>query len=335
MSKQTNSETVPSRIALCVKLAHSNHMAGVLLYRIVFWKQYARAKIKGETGEWIANDRAWWMREAQLSSDQYDRTISKLEKWNLIERRQWWFGRRNILFVRPTKVTADYVTAAKTWQAADEYVDDEMGHEVTISKSTDQSSANLLSSKGVSVTAKPGSAMPLISNNNENLQVFYKEKLHCAHPASPSCAKETKFQKKEIPGEDKITIIQSHFFAIPLAQLQKTPSIYPYPPLKYLIAIWAAATKDHYGNHACGSLSPKEKGIMAELYYALHGAAAYGEENLQSRAGDIIAYAIKHWSQLKMKKPHPDLKCLIENLTAAISPWREAGRPSYLPPTAT
>jgi len=338
MSKQTKSETTPSRIALCVKLAHSNHMAGILLYRIVFWKQYARAKIKGETGEWIANDRAWWMREAQLSSDQYDRTISKLKKWNLIESRQWWFGGRNILFVRPTKVTADYVTAAKTWQAADEYVDDEMGHEVTISKSTDQSSANLLSSKEVSATAKPGSAMPLSSNNNENLQGFYKEGLHCAHPASPSCAKEPKFQKKEIPGEDKITIKQAHFaktntIALPLAQLEKTPSTYP--SLKQLIAIWAAATKDHYGNRACGSLSPKEKGIMAELYYFLFGNAAYGDENLQSRAGDIIAYAIKHWSQLKMHKPQPDLKCLIEKLSAAISLWREAGRPSYLPPTAT
>ena len=59
---------------------------------------------------------------AQLPSDQYDRTILKLEKWNLIERRQWWFGRRNILFVRPTKVTADYVTAATTWKAATEFV---------------------------------------------------------------------------------------------------------------------------------------------------------------------------------------------------------------------
>ena len=71
------------------------------------------------------------------------------------------------------------------------------------------------------------------------------------------------------------------------------------------------------------------------LFNTLFGNAAYGDENLQSRAGDIIAYAIKHWSQLKMDKPHPDLKCLIENLGAAISPWREAGRPSYSPPTVT
>ena len=101
-----------------------------------------------------------------------------------------------------------------------------------ISKSADQSSVNLLSSNGVSATAKPGSAMPLISNNNENLQGFYKEKLNSAHPASPSCGKETNFQKKEISGEDKIAIKQAHFAknlttALPLAQVEKTGSTYP------------------------------------------------------------------------------------------------------------
>jgi hypothetical protein len=98
--------------------------------------------------------------------------------------------------------------------------------------------------------------------------------------------------------------------ALPLAQVEKNPSTYR--TLKHLIAIWAAATKDHYGNHACGSLSPKEKGIMAKLFHTLFGNAANGDENLQSRAGDIIAYAIKHWSEQKMDKAHPDLKCLIE-----------------------
>ena len=335
MNKKNKTETTPARIALCVKLAHCNHMAGVLLYRIVFWAQYSSAKINGVIGVWTANDRAWWMREAQLSSDQYDRTISKLEKWNLVERRQWWFSGRNILFVRPTEVTSDYLAAAKTWQAAAEFVGDQMGQEehLEISKSADQSSANLLHSNGLSTIAKPGSAMALISNNSENLQDYYKEKLNGAHPASPSYAKETNFQKKEIPGENKIGIKQTHFAenfttALPLAQLEKTGSTFP--TLNDLIAIWAAVTKDHFGNHPCGSLSPKEKGIMAMLYVALFGNALDGDENLQSRSGDIIAYAIKHWSQLKMDKPDPNLKCLIENLGAAITPWLEAGRPSYL-----
>ena len=340
MSKQNKSETTPSRIALCVKLANCNHMAGVLLYQIVFWKQYVHAKIPGVSGEWIANDREWWMREAQLSSDQYDRTILKLEKWNLIERRQWWFGRRNILFVRATKVASDYVMAATTWQAAAEFVGNHAGQNeyLKISKSADQCSAMALISNGISTIAKPGSAMALSSNNSENLQDYYKEKLNGAHPASPSCAKETNFQKKEIPGEDKIGIKQTHFaknlpMALPFAQLEKTGSTSP--SLNDLIAIWAAVTKDHYGNHACGSLNAKEMGIMAMLFHTLFGNAAYGDENLQSRSGDIIAYAIKHWSQLKMDKLHPNLKCLIENLGAAIAPWHEAGRPSYLPPKAT
>src|ERR1019366_7235654 len=95
------------------------------------------------------------------------------------------------------------------------------------SKSADQSSAYLLSSNGVSTTAKPGSAMALSSNNNEDLQDYYKEKLHCAHPASPSCANETKFQKKEIPGEDKVVVKQAHFAKnpstpLPLTQPEKT-----------------------------------------------------------------------------------------------------------------
>lgn len=213
--------------------------------------------------------------------------------------------------------------AATTWQAAAEFVGNHAGQNeyLKISKSADQCSAMALISNGTSTIAKPGSAMALSSNNSENLQDYYKEELNGAHPASPSCAKETNFQKQEIPGENKIGIKQTHFaknltMALPFAQLEKTGSTSS--KLNDLIAIWAAVTKDHYGNHACGSLNAKEKGIMAMLYAALFGNALDGDENLQSRSGDVIAYAIKHWSQLKMAKPHPNLKCLIENLTRSI-----------------
>jgi hypothetical protein len=67
-------------------------MAGVPLERAVHWIQYAKATIPGVEGEWIANMREWWMQEAQLSYDQFDRASRLLRKMGLIEKRQWWFA---------------------------------------------------------------------------------------------------------------------------------------------------------------------------------------------------------------------------------------------------
>jgi len=58
------------------------------------------------------------MREAQLSAGQYDRAIAKLKKYELVEKCQYWFGRHNILHVRPSTRTRDFLAAATTWGVA-------------------------------------------------------------------------------------------------------------------------------------------------------------------------------------------------------------------------
>src|SRR5713101_5201618 len=117
-------QTKPSRLALCIMLTHRDHMAGVLLERAVHWIRYAKATIPGVEGEWIANVREWWMQEAQLSYDQYDRASRLLQRLELIEKRQWWFARRSILHVRPTERTLDFIVSAQTWKAAREFFQD-------------------------------------------------------------------------------------------------------------------------------------------------------------------------------------------------------------------
>jgi hypothetical protein len=108
--------TNPSRAALYVILTRGNHVSAMLLDRICYWAQYGKAKIKGVEGYWIANDRSWWMREAQLSPSQFDRSIANQDKFGLIERRQHPFGGRgNILHVRPTALTKDIIASARTW----------------------------------------------------------------------------------------------------------------------------------------------------------------------------------------------------------------------------
>ena len=59
-------ETRPNRLPLCIMLADGNHMAGVLLERIVYWGPHGNAVIPTADGKWIANDRRWWMQEARL-----------------------------------------------------------------------------------------------------------------------------------------------------------------------------------------------------------------------------------------------------------------------------
>jgi hypothetical protein len=113
--------TNPDKTSICVLLARGDHAAGFLLRKIVHWMQYGKAKVKGAEGEWVANDREWWMREAQLSAGQLDRALAKLDNdFDLIERQQAKFAGRNIVHVRPSKLTTDILASAKTWDAAAE-----------------------------------------------------------------------------------------------------------------------------------------------------------------------------------------------------------------------
>jgi hypothetical protein len=60
------------------------------------------------------------MREVQLSEGQLDRALAKLDDFDLIKRRQAKFAGRNIVHVRPSKLTADILASAKTWDAVSE-----------------------------------------------------------------------------------------------------------------------------------------------------------------------------------------------------------------------
>lgn len=111
-------DTKPSSLTLCTLLARRDHMAGALLNAIRHWTKYSRAEIPDEDGTWCANPHTWWMRECSMSAGQLSRNLRKLDEWGLIERRQFWFGRRNVLYVRASDMTTAYVEAAQTWPAA-------------------------------------------------------------------------------------------------------------------------------------------------------------------------------------------------------------------------
>ena len=111
-------DTDPHKLELCIMLARGDHAAGVLLHKIHYWSQYSTAKIPGIEGVWRAKERAWWMREAQLSSGQYDRAIAHLAKHELVEKCQYWFGGLNILHVRPSNKTRNFLASATTWDVA-------------------------------------------------------------------------------------------------------------------------------------------------------------------------------------------------------------------------
>lgn len=110
-------QLVPSCEAVCVRLANRCHASGLLLWRIVYWQRFAKITIPGKDGTWIANPRSWWMDDAQLTERQCDRSIAALTKLGLINRTQFWFGRRNILHVQLSAKTYELLKLLvdKSW----------------------------------------------------------------------------------------------------------------------------------------------------------------------------------------------------------------------------
>jgi hypothetical protein len=152
-------------------LARGNHMAGVLLHSILYWSKYGSAKIPGEEGKWTAHDREWWSREACLSLRQYDRAISRLMTWGLVEKRQFWFAGRNILHVRPTTLTTDWIALASTWQAAEEFLDEAFAAAELQDEFTGHGKLGFPKqaiSNGTAAYGNPSSPLPAMSNNMIN-----------------------------------------------------------------------------------------------------------------------------------------------------------------------
>jgi hypothetical protein len=312
-------DTDPSRLALCTMLARENHMAGVLLERIVYWIRYGRAEIPRTMGCWIANERTWWMREARLSLDQYDRSIRRLKEWQLVEARQFWWGRRSILHVRPTKLTIDYLAAAKTWKAADEFIADVLfsktvnqGSAKTLSepdgKSAKPGSAKTLISNADGKSAKPGSANTLNPNNIINVHLNPQGNDTSA-PASPTCACQADLSKKS--EQEEITV-------------------------KNLCEMWeTTAEKFHADEIAAGKfagkLTPKDKGCIAKFYAALASPNDYSDwQPTDVGVLNIIAFCISNWGAFSSHKyPYPQASYLNDYTDLVVNGWIKAGKPKH------
>jgi hypothetical protein len=111
-------DTNPHALELCIMLARGDHAAGTLLHKINYWSKYAKIKIPDADGYWQANTRVWWMREAQMSLGIFNRNAKDLVEYGVIEKRQYPFAGQNVLHVRPTTMTKDFVTASTTWTVA-------------------------------------------------------------------------------------------------------------------------------------------------------------------------------------------------------------------------
>ena len=179
--------TNPSRGVLCIMLAGRNHMAGVFLASIMHWAKYGTAVIPGAPGYWVANPRKWWMKECCLTASQYDRTICKLEKLGLIERRQWWFAGKNILFLRPTEKTRSYIASSSTWTAAEQFLGyPNMGSALEFSGYEKPSSTEVATSNENAKSHEPGLSEKQISKPISNSLNNQTSKPTSAAPASHS-----------------------------------------------------------------------------------------------------------------------------------------------------
>ncbi len=305
--------TNPSPLSLCIKLARENHRAGVLLERIVHWSRYGRAEIPVTSGYWIANDRAWWRREACLSADQYDRSIRRLKEWQLVETKQWWWAGRLILHVRPTELTTDYLAAAKTWKAADELIADvTTSHQQQVSENADQSSAKTLISNADSKFAKAGSATMLNPNNitNEHLNHKDKENEQCA-PASPTCA-DVHAALNSKSGQEEIS-------------------------LKSLYEMWETTAKKFHAEAIAagkfsGTLTAKEKGYIVQGYFRLGDfTTPYGEPiDFRSDALDIIAFYVSNTNCFYDEScSYTPAFLLYKDVGEVVNNWIEAGMPKH------
>jgi hypothetical protein len=304
--------TTPSRNALCVRLAAHDHLAGLFLVGILHWAKYGRAEISGVEGEWVANPRSWWRRECCLSSSQYDRSIAKLKKLGLVETRQWWFGHKNILYVRPTKVTLDYIASATTWVAAEQFLPDQ--HVVEID---DPSLLALTISNENADVGNLGSTKLPISKDISNLSDNQTSNPQSAVPASPPCANGGKNHKKS-PGENKDSNDGTSIIN-----------------LKELENIWnTRVAKKYFGkgisNSAVPELSAKGRGALAlvETYFAEVAdqrlTIAHGK--YQSALELFLCYVIDHWSSIgaAQQPVQPDLGFVAAGIGPFLEAWLEA-----------
>jgi hypothetical protein len=322
-------ETNPYRSTLCVMLADGKHADGLLLDRIVHWFKYSKVTLPGSKGTWIANPTSWWMREACLSKDQYDRSIKRLKQRGLVEARQWWFGKKNILHVRPTEAAIQFLAASKTWQAADEFILAPQNEHISSIAIPD--AAIPLNFNEVSKDAESSSANALHSNNTGNNNLNETSKHKDAHPASPSCvASSLKVDSKILGGKEDIKNNSIGPETVKYGDID----IY-LPTVKYLASIWRAACLKYHG---CGAddapdLSCDEVGLLAKFLSGMSKFDAPDATDWRPFTPYIIAYTVAHWSRFEdaygNNTDYPSFKMFYLGgiSTAAINRWIKEGHP--------
>lgn len=302
----SKSDTNPHKDALCVMLAAGNHPAGLLLLKIVYWKKYSTAKIPKVEGFWTARDRAWWAREAQLSAGQCDRAFALLHRSGLIERRQWWFGHRNVLFVRPTWKTLNFLAGATTWDAADflmqqlSYIAD-TDHDAELGTNANPTSPGLVNSNEDLKAAKPSS--PVVANSKYLMHdlIHGEDGLECVQP--PTALYANKTVQKKCSGKDKIKKNKS----ITKKKIPQPNGDAPWKitnkpkTLEQVAAAWLDAMRKRYPEAGLPTsiwgISPGEIGALGSMLQSL--GKLYGPDgvaDLRSMADEFVRFAAANWS---------------------------------------
>jgi hypothetical protein len=315
--KKPKKPTNPNKLPLCIMIAGEDHLAGVLLERIMWWWPYASISIPKKPGEWIANSHVFWMREARMSPDQFSRTLRRLVAKGLVERTQFWFAGLNILHVRPTLKTIEFLQAAKTWPAANELMVGQNASSQT-GKFAEPDSANSLNPNGSSKNAESGSAKSPDSNYIKTNHKMEHEIFSSGSPAMPiNPGKGKNSPQNFVSGPEEVGVFQE------LPDVATTSAM----SLTGATNIWINAVKLHFPSNPGPKLSPQQKGAMALITQGL-GQFWNGEDvSFQADTVDIFHFGIKHWSKWKTKKPQPDPEIFCEFLGEIVNDWVGSGRP--------
>ena len=305
-------------------LAGKDHQAGVLLHGVVHWIKHASATIPKVPGKWVANDHEFWKRETQLSRDQLSRNLKYLAERGLIERRQWWWGRSNILYVRPTQKVSEFLSAATTWPAAYELVKEAKNHQTEISKIADPSSVKLLNCK-LSNTAQLTSADLLISNNIETEHTTQHKVLTSGSSAMPTYPVEKMQTAQKNSGKKKTEFSFVDCFE---KDEMKLPVVVTVAEAS---AVWLTSMASHFPGHATGSdLAAKQKGALALIVQGLenlHGSN--GIVKFQHHTADILEFGLHHWKKWGKKSVAPDPVAFLDVLDGVVNAWHQAGCPPH------
>jgi len=282
-------------------LAGGDHRAGVMLERICFWIKYARMRIPKKPGKWIANDHEFWSRDTRLSRDQLSRTLNRLDRAGLIERTQFWMGHRNVLHVRPTALTLNFLQSATTWKAADELV----GLPSVPTESSDLAKlgfVNLQMSNEISKIAEISSVILPIPNNIKTVHDNNHVGLPGASSASPACA-----------ANGGVT-------CQPSSSGKSGINVSSHKSITQLVAVWRDSVNGYLGFDG-ETLKPSQVGAIALAFDDLKGVVGPEKKcDLRTFAAEIIRFGIKHW-KVWDTKGSPDPIIFQSLLSTIVRDW--------------